>query len=73
MKEIQEIVQTATDPVGSLQLRHEAFSDLVIRFQDMAFGCAFAVLGDACLAEDAAQEAFVVAWQKLSLAVLPEN
>jgi len=43
VKEIQEIVQTATDPVGSLQLRHEAFSDLVIRFQDMAFGCAFAV------------------------------
>jgi hypothetical protein len=36
VKEIQEIVQTATDPVGSLQLRHEAFSDLVIRFQDMA-------------------------------------
>jgi len=66
VKEIQEIVKTATDPVSSLQLRHEAFGDLVSRFQDMAFGCAFAVLGDACLAEDAAQEAFVVAWQKLS-------
>src|SRR5688572_20746272 len=31
----------------------------------MAFGCAFAVLGDAYLAQDIAQEAFVVAWQKL--------
>jgi RNA polymerase sigma factor (sigma-70 family) len=38
----------------------------VIRFQDMAFACAYAVLGDAYLAEDTAQEAFVVAWQKLS-------
>ncbi len=32
----------------------------------MAFACAFAVLGDAYLAQDTAQEAFVVAWQKLS-------
>src|SRR5688572_16741320 len=32
----------------------------------MAFGCAFAVLGDAYLAQDTAQEAFVVAWQKLA-------
>jgi len=31
----------------------------------MAFACAFAVLGDAYLAEDVAQEAFVVTWQKL--------
>src|SRR5687768_18365249 len=27
----------------------------VIRFQDMAFGCAFAVLGDVYLAQDTAQ------------------
>jgi len=32
----------------------------------MAFACAFAVLGDAYLAQDTAQEAFVVAWQKLA-------
>jgi RNA polymerase sigma-70 factor (ECF subfamily) len=64
--DIQDIVNAATDPVSPLKLRHEAFTSLVFRFQDMAFGCAFAVLGDACLAEDAAQEAFVVAWQKLS-------
>ncbi len=66
MKDIQDIVNTATDPASPLKTRHEAFSNLVMRFQDMAFGCAFAVLGDAYLAEDAAQEAFVVAWQKLS-------
>src|SRR5689334_3627420 len=32
----------------------------------MAFGCAFAVLGDVYLAQDTAQEAFVIAWQKLA-------
>src|SRR5215211_7550825 len=32
----------------------------------MAFACAFAVLGDAYLAQDTAQEAFVIAWQKLA-------
>ena len=31
----------------------------------MAFACAFAVLGDVYLAQDTAQEAFIVAWQKL--------
>jgi RNA polymerase sigma factor (sigma-70 family) len=66
VKDIQDIVNAATDPASPLKTRHEAFSNLVMRFQDMAFGCALAVLGDAYLAEDAAQEAFVVAWQKLS-------
>src|SRR6187431_1340151 len=32
----------------------------------MAFACAFAVLGDVYLAQDTAQEAFVIAWQKLA-------
>jgi len=32
----------------------------------MAFACAYAVLSDAYLAEDVAQEAFVTAWQKLN-------
>ncbi len=66
MTNIQDIVNAATDADSPPKIRHEAFTDLVLRFQDMAFGCAFAVLGDACLAEDAAQEAFVIAWQKLS-------
>ena len=38
---------------------HEAFRDLVLRFQDMAVGYAYSLLGDFHLAEDAAQEAFV--------------
>src|SRR5262245_20735163 len=45
--------------------RHEAFGKVVLRFQNMDFGCAYAVLGDSYLAEDAAQEAFITAWEKL--------
>ena len=40
----------------------DAFSDLVRRFQDMAVGYAYAILGDFHLAEDAAQDAFVQAY-----------
>ena len=65
MKDVDDIVRRAADPNSSPALRCEAFGELVIRFQDMAFACAFAVLGDAYLAQDTAQEAFVLAWQKL--------
>jgi len=37
-----------------------------MRFQDMAFAYAFAIFGDFYLAEDVAQDAFSVAWDKLS-------
>jgi len=66
VKDVDKIVLRAADPNNSSAARREAFSELVIRFQDMAFGCAFAVLGDVYLAQDTAQEAFVVAWQKLA-------
>jgi RNA polymerase sigma-70 factor (ECF subfamily) len=44
----------------------DAFGEVVRRFQDMAFGCAYAVLGNFADAEDAAQEAFVTAYSKLA-------
>jgi RNA polymerase sigma factor (sigma-70 family) len=66
VKDVDDIVLRAADPNSPAAVRREAFGELVIRFQDMAFGCAFAVLGDAYLAQDTAQEAFVVAWQKLA-------
>src|SRR5215212_3783709 len=66
VKDVDDIVRRAADPNSSPSVRREAFGELVIRFQDMAFACAFAVLGDAYLAQDTAQEAFVVAWQKLA-------
>ncbi len=43
----------------------DAFSHLVHRFQDMAVGYAYSIIGDFHLAEDAAQEAFVGAWINL--------
>lgn len=66
MRDIKSIVLRAADARSSPAAQREAFGELVIRFQDMAFACAFAVLGDVYLAQDTAQEAFVVAWQKLA-------
>lgn len=43
----------------------EAFGAIVQRFQDMAVGYAYALLGDFHLAEDAAQEAFIQAFRDL--------
>jgi F-type H+-transporting ATPase subunit beta len=48
----------------------EAFSEIVKRFQDMAYGIAYTMLGDTGLAQDAAQEAFIAAY--LNLAALRE-
>ncbi|HEY5885235.1 MAG TPA: sigma-70 family RNA polymerase sigma factor [Pyrinomonadaceae bacterium] len=62
---ILDSIARASDTRSPLPARHEAFAELVHRFQDMAFACAYSVLGDAYLAEDVAQESFVTAWQKL--------
>ncbi len=43
----------------------DAFEQVVRRFQDMAYGYAYSILGDFHLAEDAAQEAFVEAYRHL--------
>lgn len=44
----------------------DAYSTVVRRFQDMAVGYAYGVLGDFHLAQDAAQEAFIQAYLDLS-------
>jgi RNA polymerase sigma factor (sigma-70 family) len=49
-----------------------AFTDLVVRFQDMATGYAFSILGDFHLAQDAAQEAFLDASRHLHQLRLPQ-
>jgi RNA polymerase sigma factor (sigma-70 family) len=43
----------------------EALAQLVRRFQAMAYGYAYSILGDFPLAEDATQEAFLEAYRKL--------
>ena len=45
---------------------HDAFSQIVDRFQNMAYAGAYAMLGDSSLAQDAAQEAFIDAYLSLS-------
>jgi DNA-directed RNA polymerase specialized sigma24 family protein len=66
------LVVKARDSNATLAEKQEAFCELVRMFQDMAYGCGYAVLGDFCLAQDAAQEAFISAWQKLSQLRQPE-
>ena len=44
----------------------DAFGMIVQRFQDMAVGYAYAILGDFHLAQDAAQEAFIEAYRDLA-------
>lgn len=60
MQELEVMIQQAA--LGD----NAAFATLVQRFQDMAVGYAYSVLGDFHLAEDAAQEAFVQIYQDLA-------
>jgi RNA polymerase sigma factor (sigma-70 family) len=61
----EPLVTQAQASDASPAQRHAAFGELVVRFQDMAYGYAYAILGDAHLAQDAAQEAFIAAYQNL--------
>jgi len=51
----------------------DAFTELVRRYQAMAFGYAYARLGDFHLAEDTAQQAFIAAWRGLDSLKEPER
>ena len=50
----------------------EAFDALVRRFQDMAAGYAYSLLGDSGAAQDAAQEAFIQLYRDLPKLRAPE-
>ena len=65
MNKARALVLKARDSDSTIAERQEAFCELVRMFQDMAYAAGYAVLGDFGLAEDAAQEAFISAWQKL--------
>jgi RNA polymerase sigma factor (sigma-70 family) len=62
---LTELIDLARNPSVAAAGRHEAFAEIVSRFQDLALACAYARLRDAGLAEDAAQDAFLVAWEQL--------
>jgi RNA polymerase sigma factor (sigma-70 family) len=65
VNEFHDLVIKATDSNATRAARHRAFERIVLRFQDMAFAYAYAILGDFHLAEDAAQEAFIATWRSL--------
>jgi uncharacterized protein len=65
LEEISTLIARATAAQSAQTEKSQAFAEIVYRFQDLAFGCAYAVLGDFHLAEDAAQEAFITAWRHL--------
>ena len=65
MEEIRILIARATAARAARAEKSQAFGEIVHRFQDLAFACAFSVLGDFHLAQDAAQEAFLTAWRNL--------
>jgi uncharacterized protein len=72
MEEVAGLVAGATAVRAARAERSLAFGELVRRFQDLAFACAFATLGDFHLAQDATQEAFLAAWRNLDQLRTPE-
>lgn len=65
MHEIEQLVNNARNGRLSVEDRQQAFAELVGEFYEAAFRWAFTRLHDADLAQDAVQEAFVVAYQML--------
>ena len=71
---LEKMRRSAQDPsapsdneliASSLQGDRSAFGALVLRYRRLVIGVAYRVSGDAVLAEDIAQEAFVRVWNKL--------
>ena len=72
VNQLRTLVLKATDSNATLAEQHQAFCELVRLFQDMAYACAYAKLGDYDMSQEAAQEAFISAWQKLDQLRKPE-
>ena len=63
--DVRSLVIKAGTPSATRQEPLAAFQELVTRFQDMAYGYAYTILGDFHLAQDAAQEAGIKAFLRL--------
>jgi DNA-directed RNA polymerase specialized sigma24 family protein len=59
--DVKYLIATATATHLAQREKHRAFDQIVRQYQDLAYGYAYAVLGEFTLAEDAAQEAFLSA------------
>jgi RNA polymerase sigma-70 factor (ECF subfamily) len=67
VEELERLVERARE--GDL----DAFGRIVRRFQDMDYGCAYAMVGDFHLAQDVAQEAFLEAYRSLGNLWAPQG
>ena len=70
MQSICDLVRAASE--GDPTKRHAAFECLVRQFQDLAYGCAYGILGNFHLAQDASQDAFLTAYTELGKLEAPE-
>jgi RNA polymerase sigma factor (sigma-70 family) len=70
--DVKYLIATATASHLALKEKNRAFDAIVRQYQDLAYGYAYAVLGQFELAEDAAQEAFLTAWRSLDQLREPE-
>lgn len=59
------LIDLARDGSASVSERHHAFEEIVRRFEHLVVACTYARLRDPALAEDAAQDTFLLAWQRL--------
>jgi len=66
MSELEQVVINARNGRNSKESRQQVFAELVGQFYETAFRWAYTRLNDDDLAQDAVQEAFVVAYQKLA-------
>lgn len=64
-KERMKLIDRIRDRKSPKEAAAVAFGELVERFQEMAFQCAYSILRDAHLAEDVVQDAFLEAWRHL--------
>jgi RNA polymerase sigma factor (sigma-70 family) len=69
---VADLVRRARHPRVSIGEQHRAFSDLVERFEPMAYATALSSCDDPEHARDACQEAFLLAWRTLPRLREPE-
>ena len=62
---LDTLIELARDGSAATSERHQAFEAIVRRFEQLVRACTYARLRDPALAEDAAQDAFLLAWQRL--------
>jgi RNA polymerase sigma factor (sigma-70 family) len=60
------LIELARDASAATPERHYAFEEIVRRFEQLVVAYAYARLRDPALAEDAAQDTFLLAWQRLN-------